>query len=80
MDSLFPGFLGKPVWSWPIFLAVGLGFLVFDPGIQYRTSHAIGLRKSLLLSTVYLAVSAMMHRFMHLKTRCRRFSTLSVVK
>lgn len=55
LDILFVDFLGKPVWSWVIFLMIVLGLLVFDLGVLHRKSHEIGIRESLLLSAFYIS-------------------------
>ncbi|PJE36919.1 hypothetical protein CVM52_09715 [Pseudooceanicola lipolyticus] len=56
MDLLFLDFLGKPVWSWALFLLLVLALLVFDLGVLHRHSHEIGIRESLLLSGFYISI------------------------
>lgn len=54
---LFGLFLGKPGWMWLAFLTIVLFLLVFDLGVLHRTTRAIGVRESLLLSAGYIAVA-----------------------
>lgn len=55
MDILFGEVLGKPLWSWAVFLGLVLALLVFDLGVLHRKSHEIGIRESLCLSAFYIA-------------------------
>ena len=48
--------LGKPAWMWLGFLALVAILLAFDLGILNRKQREIGVRESLLLSAVYLAL------------------------
>lgn len=56
MTILFLDFLGKPAWTWAVFLALVVALLAFDLGVLHRKSHEIGLRESLLLSTFYIGM------------------------
>lgn len=56
MDLLFLDFLGKPVWSWALFLSLVGVLLVFDLGVLHRKSHEIGMRESLMLSAFYISI------------------------
>lgn len=52
-DTLF---LGTPVWLWLGFLGLVLGLLAFDLGILNKGSKEIGVRESLKLSALYIAL------------------------
>ncbi|MEZ5721350.1 MAG: hypothetical protein R3D59_06580 [Paracoccaceae bacterium] len=56
MDILLLDFLGRPVWSWALFLGLVLALLAFDLGVLHRKSHEIGVRESLMLSAFYIGV------------------------
>jgi tellurite resistance protein TerC len=56
LDILLLDFLGKPAWTWAMFLMIVVGLLVFDLGVLHRKSHEIGVRESLLLSAFYVSV------------------------
>ncbi len=56
MDILFSLFLGTPVWMWVAFIALVLALLAFDLGILNRGGGEIGVRQSLRLSTLYIAL------------------------
>lgn len=56
MDILFLDLLGKPLWTWGVFLALVLALLVFDLGVLHRKAHEIGVRESLWLSAFYITV------------------------
>ena len=56
MDILLLDFLGRPVWSWALFLVLVLALLAFDLGVLHRKSHEIGVRESLMLSAFYIGV------------------------
>ena len=56
MDILFSLFLGTPVWMWVAFIALVLVLLAFDLGILNRGGGEIGVRQSLRLSALYIAL------------------------
>jgi TerC family integral membrane protein len=56
LDFLTLDFLGKPLWSWALFLCLVVALLVFDLGVLHRKAHEIGVRESLLLSAFYVTV------------------------
>lgn len=56
MDIFFVDWLGKPVWIWASFLGLVLALLAFDLGLLSRRNEAIGVRKSLMLSSFYLTL------------------------
>ncbi|MDF1584962.1 TerC family protein [Marinimicrococcus flavescens] len=63
MDA-FPVFLtepwlGKPLWLWLLFLGVVLALLVLDLGLLNRKDKTIGVRRSLALSSGYVAVACL---------------------
>lgn len=53
---LFADWLGKPAWMWLAFLALVATLLAFDLGILHRKQREIGVRESLVLSTVYISL------------------------
>ena len=59
MDLLTLDFLGKPLWSWALFLCLVVALLVFDLGVLHRKSHEIGVRESLLLSAFYVSIGVL---------------------
>ncbi|MCA0407434.1 MAG: TerC family protein [Proteobacteria bacterium] len=48
--------LGKPVWMWLAFVAIVLALLVFDLGVLHKENREIGIRESVLLSTLYIGL------------------------
>jgi len=56
MDILFSLFLGTPVWMWAGFITLVLALLAFDLGILNRGGKEIGVRESLRLSALYIAL------------------------
>ncbi len=49
--------LGQPVWMWVGFMGVVLALLVLDLGVLNRKDHEIGVRESLSLSAMYIAIA-----------------------
>jgi tellurite resistance protein TerC len=56
MDILFDSFLGTPIWMWAGFITIVLALLAFDLGVLHRDGHEIGVRESLKLSSLYIAL------------------------
>ncbi|MBD1546241.1 TerC family protein [Roseibium aggregatum] len=56
MDILLLDVLGKPAWSWGLFLGLVAALLVFDLGVLHRKSHEIGVGESLRLSAFYISI------------------------
>ena len=56
MDFLTLLWLGTPLWMWLAFLAVVVALLALDLGLLHRKQREIGVRESLLLSAVYIAL------------------------
>jgi tellurite resistance protein TerC len=56
MEILLADWLGKPAWMWLAFMGVVVGLLALDLGVLHRGSKEIGVRESLLLSGMYIAV------------------------
>lgn len=48
--------LGKPLWMWLAFVAIVLGLLILDLGVLHRKTREIGVRESLAMSGVYIAL------------------------
>jgi len=48
--------LGKPLWMWCAFLGCVAALLSLDLGILHRKQHEIGVRESLALSAMYIAL------------------------
>ena len=53
LDQLF---LGTPVWAWLAFLAAVAALLAFDLGVLHRKRREIGVRESVALSAMYIAL------------------------
>ena len=49
-------FLGQPVWMWAVFLTAVVVLLVLDLGVLNRGNREIGVRRSLMLSAMYIAL------------------------
>ena len=49
-------FLGQPLWMWLAFIGIVATLLAFDLGILHRKTREIGVRESLLLSSVYIVL------------------------
>lgn len=49
--------LGQPLWMWLSFMALVVVLLVLDLGVLHRDQHEIGVRESLALSAMYIAVA-----------------------
>lgn len=56
MDFLFDDWLTKPVWMWLAFLGVVAALLALDLGVLHRRQREIGVRESLSLSALYVAL------------------------
>lgn len=56
MELLILPFLGQPLWLWMLFLTMVVVLLVLDLGLLNRGNREIGVRRSLLLSGMYIAV------------------------
>lgn len=56
MDFLNVEWLSKPAWMWLGFFAIVGVFLAFDLGVLHRRQREIGVRESLVLSSVYLSL------------------------
>jgi tellurite resistance protein TerC len=56
LSFLVAEFLGKPIWIWLSFLAIVIALLTFDLGVLHRDSREIGVRESLVMSGVYIAL------------------------
>lgn len=53
---LFSEVMGKPAWLWLAFMGIVVALLVLDLGVLHRDDHEIGVRESLVLSTVYIGL------------------------
>ena len=56
MEFLELIWLGKPVWMWLGFMSLVSILLALDLGVLHRDQREIGVRESLLLSAVYIAL------------------------
>ena len=56
MEFFFVDWLGKPVWMWLGFMGLVAGLLALDLGVLHRKQREIGVRESLALSAVYIAL------------------------
>ncbi|MFY8095199.1 MAG: TerC family protein [Niveispirillum sp.] len=50
--------LGKALWLWLVFISIVIALLVFDLGVLNKNDHEIGVRESLVLSALYIAIGA----------------------
>lgn len=57
MDFLLAEWLGKPAWMWVGFIGIVALLLALDLGVLNRKDHEIGVRESLLLSSMYIAIA-----------------------
>jgi tellurite resistance protein TerC len=56
MEFLLADWLGKPAWMWLAFMGVVVGLMALDLGVLHRGAKEIGVRESLLLSGMYIAI------------------------
>lgn len=56
MDFLTLPIIGKPLWMWAGFVLAVMALLAFDLGVLHRKTREIGVRESLLMSTIYIAL------------------------
>jgi len=56
MELLVLPFLGTPLWMWLLFIGVVIALLVLDLGVLHKDDHEIGVRESLKLSSLYIAL------------------------
>ena len=56
MEFFFVDWLGKPVWMWLGFMGLVAGLLALDLGVLHRKQREIGVRESLALSALYIAL------------------------
>jgi tellurite resistance protein TerC len=54
---LFATFLGKPAWTWLLFIGIVIALLVLDLGVLHRDNREIEVRESLVLSAAYIAIA-----------------------
>jgi tellurite resistance protein TerC len=48
--------MGKPIWMWLAFIGIVIVLLVFDLGVLHGDHREIGVRESILLSTMYIGL------------------------
>ncbi|YBV94545.1 TerC family protein (plasmid) [Phyllobacteriaceae bacterium JZ32] len=56
LSFLFLEWLGTPLWMWSSFFALVLAILSFDLGILHKQNKEIGVRESVKLSALYIAL------------------------
>jgi tellurite resistance protein TerC len=56
MEFMMLDWLGTPVWIWLSFVGIVAALLALDLGVLHREQREIGVRESLLLSAVYIAL------------------------
>ena len=56
MEFFFELWLGKPLWMWLGFICIVGALLAFDLGVLHKQEREIGIRESLMLSAVYIAL------------------------
>jgi tellurite resistance protein TerC len=54
--SMTTDFMGKPAWLWLLFAGIVISLLTLDLGVLHRKAQVIGVRESLGLSAVYIAM------------------------
>lgn len=57
MSVFLAEWLGQPAWMWLVFMGVVAGLLALDLGVLHKDQHEIGVRESLLLSGMYIAIA-----------------------
>ena len=57
MTFLLAEWLGKPAWMWLAFISIVIVLLVLDLGVLHRDQKEIGVRQSLMLSGMYIAIA-----------------------
>jgi tellurite resistance protein TerC len=56
MEFLMMDWLSKPVWMWLAFIGIVAVLLILDLGVLHREQREIGVKESLFLSAVYIAL------------------------
>lgn len=56
MEFLLIDWLGKPAWMWLAFMAIVGVLLTLDLGVLHKGQAEIGVRESLMLSAMYIAI------------------------
>jgi tellurite resistance protein TerC len=56
MEILALPWLGTPIWMWLVFLSLVVALLALDLGVLNRGSREIGVRRSLMLSALYVTL------------------------
>jgi tellurite resistance protein TerC len=54
---LFGSFLGKPGWTWLVFIGIVIALLAFDLGVLHREQREIEVTESLILSGFYILIA-----------------------
>jgi tellurite resistance protein TerC len=57
MEFLTLLWLGKPLWMWLAFMGIVALLLALDLGVLHRKQREIGVRESLIVSAVYIALA-----------------------
>ncbi len=64
-DFLMVSFLGQPTWIWAGFMAIIAAILAFDLGLLNRRDHVLGVRESLRLTGIYMAIAVVFGFFVY---------------
>ncbi|HEX8401003.1 MAG TPA: TerC family protein [Allosphingosinicella sp.] len=56
MNILLEPWLGTPLWMWLSFLGIVVTLLTLDLGVLHRKQREIGVRESLVLSSIYVSL------------------------
>lgn len=56
LSFLFAEWLGTPLWMWSSFFVLVIAILSFDLGILHKQNKEIGVRESVKLSALYIAL------------------------
>lgn len=65
MDFMTASVMGAPLYSWALFLLIVFVLLAFDLGVLSKDKKAIGIKKSLLLSSFYIAIGLLFSLFVN---------------
>lgn len=68
MDILLTPVMGKPLWMWGLFACIVTGLLILDLGVLNRGDKEIGVKRSLCLSGMYIALGVAFSGFIWWET------------
>ncbi|MCL2473694.1 MAG: TerC family protein [Alphaproteobacteria bacterium] len=56
VSFVFADFMGQPLWMWLSFAAIIFSLLALDLGVINKNDHEIGMKESLIFSSIYIAI------------------------